>query len=84
MIMLYCIFHIEYKDIELLINTYNNYIPDAPFAGAASLSFQYGELVNKAVWCLLRHFVFVGSNGLDFIKLSSHWIVYLLQSTTLY
>ena len=49
-IKLYYIFHFEYKDIELHIskkNT-NNHMPDARFAGAASLSFQYGGFVNKA------------------------------------
>ena len=30
----------------LLIKITNNYMPDAPFAGAASLSCQYGEFVN--------------------------------------
>ena len=29
-------------------NRTNNYIPDPPLAGAASLPFQYGEFVNKA------------------------------------
>ena len=32
----------------LLIKITNTYMPDPPLAGAASLSFQYGEFVNKA------------------------------------
>ena len=51
-IVLYCIFHIEYNDIESIANKNNcmqlyNYMPDAIVAGAASLSFQYGGFVNK-------------------------------------
>ena len=45
-IKLHCIFHIEYKDIELITKNTTN--ADALFAGAASLPFQYGGLVNKA------------------------------------
>ena len=31
----------------ILIKCTNNYLPDAPFARAASSSFQYGEFENK-------------------------------------
>ena len=47
---LYCLFHIEYKDIDLITNKNdsNDYMYDAIFARAASLSFQHGGFVNKA------------------------------------
>ena len=47
---MYHIFHIEYTAIEFITNKKepDDYIPDPPLAGAASLSFQYGEFVNKA------------------------------------
>ena len=52
-IKLYYIFHIDLHielQIELQINikSTNNYMPDPPCAGAASLSFQYGEFVSIA------------------------------------
>ena len=45
---LYSIFHIEYKATECITNKKEETIHDPPLAGAASLSFQYGEFVNKA------------------------------------
>ena len=49
-IRLYRVFYIEYKDIELNTNkkSSNNYMPDAIFAGATWLPFQYGGFANKA------------------------------------
>ena len=49
-IKLYCIFHISNKDLELHIpkKSTSNCMSDAPFAGVASLSFQFCELENKA------------------------------------
>ena len=49
-IKLYSIFHIELKDIQFTTNTKEPTITCSirHLKDAASLSFQYGELVNKA------------------------------------
>ena len=50
-INLYCLFHIHYKDIELITNKKHQQLHhDAIFAGAAALPFQQGGFVNKANW----------------------------------
>ena len=50
MVKLYCIFHIGYKDIELITNKKAPTItcPNAIFAWAASFPFQYGGFLNTA------------------------------------
>ena len=39
----------------LLIKMNNNYMPDPPLAGAASLMFQHGEFVNKVNRLYIGH-----------------------------